>query len=397
VSVLHLQRIIYLFFCREMLNFLLSGEDSETVVEKIHDYLRTLAQNMRAFTIPARKYTIYTQLGKNPKEYPNGNSMPSVQVALRLLAKGKHIKAKDVMSFIITGESSGSAESAAKNAHPVDEVLKPNSELKPDIEYYLSKQILPPVERLCAPISGTNITMLATCLGLDGSKYRVSSASSGNAQEVEVQPLESQIPDSVRFQDCTPLHLRCRACHTTFPFHGLSSTSFASDPNTVTHDGVQCPSIACKQLLPTISIVAQLESAIRQSLSTYYTGTLTCNDPACSSQTRQISVYGHRCLGPKGLAKDCLGKMSYTYSEKDLWNQLLYFQSLFDVDRVGKEDVTSIVKEEGEGVQRQKMKILADFNRQRFGTLKGVVGKWLERNGRQWVQMDSLFAFALKP
>lgn len=89
--------------------------------------------------------------------------------------------------------------------------------------------------------------------------------------------------------------------------------------------------------------------------------------------------------------------MSYTYSEKDLWNQLLYFQSLFDVDRVGKEDVTSIVKEEGEGVQRQKMKILADFNRQRFGTLKGVVGKWLERNGRQWVQMDSLFAFALKP
>jgi DNA polymerase alpha subunit A len=379
-----------------MLNFLLSGEDSETVVEKIHDYLRTLAQNMRAFAIPARKYTIYTQLGKNPNEYPNGNSMPSVQVALRLLAKGKHVKAKDVMSFIITGESSGSAESAAKNAHPVDEVLKSGNELKPDIEYYLSKQILPPVERLCAPISGTNITMLATCLGLDGNKYRVSSASSGNAQDVEIQPLESQIPDSVRFQDCTPLHLRCRACHTTFPFHGLSSTSYASDLNTVTHDGVQCPSIACKQLLPTISIVAQLESAIRQALSTYYTGTLTCNEPACSSQTRQISVYGHRCLGPKGLAKDCLGKMSYKYSEKDLWNQLLYFQSLFDVDRVGKEVVTSTVKGEDEGEKRQKMKVLAEVNRQRFGTLKGIVGKWLERNGRQWVQMDSLFAFALK-
>jgi DNA polymerase alpha subunit A len=377
-----------------MLNFLLSGEDPEVVVEKIHDYLRDLAKKMREFAIPARKYTIYTQLGKNPKEYPNGNSMPSVQVALRLLAKGKHVKAKDVMSFIITGESSGSSENAAKNAYPVDEVLKSNSELKPDIDYYITKQILPPVERLCAPISGTNVTMLATCLGLDGNKYRVSSASSGNAQEVEVQPLESQIPDSVRFQDCTPLHLRCRACHTVFPFHGLSATSSAADLNTVTHDGVQCPSIACKQILPTITIVAQLESAIRQSLATYYTGTLSCNEPACSSCTRQMSVYGHRCLGPKGLAKDCLGKMAYKYSEKDLWNQLLYFQSLFDVERVGKEDG---VKMEGEGERRQKMKVLAEVNRMRFGTLKGVVGKWLERNGRQWVQMDSLFAFALKP
>ena len=100
---------------------------------------------MREYTVPARKYTIYTQLGKNPKEYPNGNSMPSVQVALRLQAKGKHVKAKDVMSFIITGESSGSAENAAKNAYPVDEVLKADSGLKPDIDYYLHKQILPPV------------------------------------------------------------------------------------------------------------------------------------------------------------------------------------------------------------------------------------------------------------
>jgi hypothetical protein len=156
----------------ELLNFLLSGEDPEVVVEKIHNHLRELSKQMREYTIPTRKYTIYTQLGKNPKEYPNGNSMPSVQVALRLLAKGKHVKAKDVMSFIITGESSGSAENAAKNAFPVDEVLKSDSELKPDIDYYLHKQILPPVERLCAPISGTNITLLAACLGLDTSKYR---------------------------------------------------------------------------------------------------------------------------------------------------------------------------------------------------------------------------------
>ena len=77
---------------------LLSGEDPEKVVSQIHDYLRDLGDRMRNNAIPAYKYTIYTQLGKNPKDYPNGGSMPSVQVALKLMAKGKVIKAKDVMT-----------------------------------------------------------------------------------------------------------------------------------------------------------------------------------------------------------------------------------------------------------------------------------------------------------
>lgn len=350
---------------------------------------------MREYSVPTRKYTIYTQLGKNPKEYPNGNSMPSVQVALRLQAKGKHVKAKDVMSFIITGESSGSAENAAKNAFPVDEVLKQDSGLKPDIDYYLHKQILPPVERLCAPISGTNITLLAACLGLDTSKYRVSTTSGVAQQDTEIHPLESQIPDSVRFQACTPLWLRCRTCTTTFPFQGLSSTSQTSGPSiqTIGHDGIKCPNSTCAQIIPTISAVAQLESSIRQVQASYYSGYLVCDDPQCGLRTRQMSVYGSRCLGSKGLAKDCLGKMHYEIKERDVWNQLLYFKSLFDVDRVGKED-SAIIKTEAEG--REMMKVLAEKNRERFGTLKGVVDKWLERNGRQWVQMDSLFGFALK-
>lgn len=228
---------------------------------------------MREYTVPARKYTIYTQLGKNPKEYPNGNSMPSVQVALRLQAKGKHVKAKDVMSFIITGESSGSAENAAKNAYPVDEVLKADSGLKPDIDYYLHKQILPPVERLCAPISGTNVTLLAACLGLDTSKYRVSTVSGGAQQDTEIHPLESQIPDSVRFQSCSPLWLRCRECTTVFPFQGLSSTSpTTASLQTISHSGIQCPAEGCGKLLQNISVVAQLESSIRQVLASYYAG-----------------------------------------------------------------------------------------------------------------------------
>ena len=39
---------------------------------------------------------------------------------------------------------------------------------------------------------------------------------------------------------------------------------------------------------------------------------------------------------------------------------------------------------------------LAEHNRQRFDTLKAVVDGYLDKCGRQWVQMDSLFGFALK-
>ena len=44
----------------KLLNFLLSGEDLETVVEKVHEYLRELATSMREYKVPVQKYTIFT-------------------------------------------------------------------------------------------------------------------------------------------------------------------------------------------------------------------------------------------------------------------------------------------------------------------------------------------------
>lgn len=88
-----------------------------------------------------------------------------------------------------------------------------------------------------------------------------------------------------------------------------------------------------------------------------------------------------------------MGKMTYEIKERDVWNQLLYYQSLFDADRAGKMD-GGIKSEDME--RREKIKVLAEVNRERFDTLKGVVEKWLEKNGRQWVQMDSLFSFVPK-
>jgi len=337
------------------------------------------------------------QLTKDPKDYANAKSMPSVQVALRMLSNGKTVRAKDVISYIFTGTNGNSAESASSNAMPPDEVLRADSELKPDIDYYLHKQILPPVERLCAPLALTNISRLAECLGLDTSKYRISGATGAHAgpQEETIQPLDSQVSDAIRFANCEPLQLRCLAagCRKAFDFRSL-----VDDARAVSHSGWHCPATECGQALPNLAVVAQLEHQIRTLLQKYYEGWLVCDDPSCGNRTRQMSVYGHRCLGPRGHGSGCLGRMGFTTGEKAIWNQLVYWERSMDVSRA-KERLKSEaehprVKNEGDNdVTAEQIAVLAEVNRERFETCRGVVKGYLDKSGRQWVDMGSLFGF----
>ncbi|KAJ0118279.1 hypothetical protein J7T55_009062 [Diaporthe amygdali] len=370
-----------------LLNEILSGDDTEISIQRIHEYLREISGKMREQAIPVQKYIIFTQLGKAPKEYPNADSMPQVQVALRELARGKTVRKGDVISYIITGDSKGS-ESVAKRAYTPQDVLKTGSDLAPDVEWYIGKQIFPPVERLCANIVGTSTAQLAECLGLDIRRYanNANNTSSGNSNDLEIHPLESQIPDAVRFGECTRLQLRCRSCKKSSTFEGLLGS-----PDRVAPAGVVCDS--CGAIISTLSVVAQVERAIRTATAAYYEGWLVCDDSSCGNRTRQLSVYGSRCLGPKGLARDCLGRMRYEVSERHIYNQLVYFASLWDVDRAR-------AKASGEGSDgavadretREKILALAEHNRTRFGTVKSVVDRYLDKCGRQWVAMDTLFA-----
>lgn len=369
---------------KHLLDEILSGDETETSIARIHEYLRDMAAKMREQTIPIPKYTIYTQLGKGPKEYPNGDSMPQVQVALRDIARGKTMRKGDVVSYIITGDQS--AGPAPKRAYaPAD--LKSDTSLQPDVEWYIGKQIFPPVERLCANITGTSTSQLAEQLGLDVRRYTASSSTSNGAGgDLEIHPLESQIPDEVRFADCSRLLLRCRKCKASSTFEGIIETTAR-----VTASGIICT--ACEAPISLLSVIAQVEHAIRAQSARYYEGWLVCDDSQCGNRTRQMSVYGTRCLGRNGLARDCLGRMRYEYSEKAIYNQLVYLGSLWDVDRA-KSKVSS-PGAEGHAVaspDRDRILALAEHNRVRFGTVKAVVDKYLDKCGRQWVAMDTLFA-----
>lgn len=117
--------------------------------------------------------------------------------------------------------------------------------------------------------------------------------------------------------------------------------------------------------------------------------------------------------------------MGHEVSSKALYNQLLYFRSLWDLDKVGKrkgmvgagastgpvggeglnkgvhppqEGGDAKAKAEAEAETEEdidaKLRAVSEWNRERFHTCWAVVEGYLKRCGRVWVQMDELFRFA---
>lgn len=90
--------------------------------------------------------------------------------------------------------------------------------------------------------------------------------------------------------------------------------------------------------------------------------------------------------------------MRFEFGERALYNQLLYFRGLWDVEgMVGGGGREGMKEEEGiKGEEKERLLTLAAHNRERFGTCRGVVEGYLAKCGRVWVQMEGLFGFALR-
>lgn len=353
-----------------VLNQVLGEEDSDASLQSIYDYLSDMTSKIKNNEIRPEKFKINTKLSKDPGAYPGGKSMPAVQVAMRLKDQGKIIKAGSVITFVITAGDEGSV---AERARSLNELLAKDSTLQPDATYYLEKQILAPVERLVERIEGIDLTRLSNSLGLERHRSR-------QHQAVEVfQPLESTISDAERFQACEHLFLHC-PCGSMFPFGGI----VASSKYTMTSQGIQC---SCSRQMGTLQVSSQLEHRIRAYISHYYEGVVTCDDPTCGMTTKQVSVYGKRCLN-----NGCKGVMKYKYSDKSLYNQLLYFDSLFDIEK-NKLQLLRPLDEKCEALVPGQAGALCEQNRGLFGVLQGVSQKYLDDCGRRYVDMGSIFDF----
>lgn len=89
---------------------------------------------------------------KAPHEYPNGDSMPHLQVAKRMLSQGKPVNVGDHIPYVICKEGDSdenkiesSAKSVARRAkHPQDikDAEEQGKKVEVDIEWYASEFIL---------------------------------------------------------------------------------------------------------------------------------------------------------------------------------------------------------------------------------------------------------------
>lgn len=87
---------------RYVLDQILSGDDREVIVNKIHDHLEELAKTMRNGQLPLEKYVITKGLSKHPNDYPDGKTQPHVHVAKMMLKNNRPVNTGDHIPYVIT-------------------------------------------------------------------------------------------------------------------------------------------------------------------------------------------------------------------------------------------------------------------------------------------------------
>ena len=366
-----------------VLGQILSGEATETVVEKIHEYLEQVAADVRGGNVPLDDFVIYKRLGKRPQDYPDAQNQPHVQVALRMLAKNESARSGDVIPYVFcVGPQQDAKATQAERAYHPDDVRRHHGEAAYVVDYkhYLSLQIMPPIERICESIEGTDRSRLAACLGLDVHAYTASASADATASGREFAPLDSQVPSVVRYAHCAPLAVRCRACGASVEIEALAKLREEPAQSLERERGFVCTNAACGKPLGLASMVVQLESAVRAYIARYYHASSVCTESACGARTNQTGVYSGRCLVP-----GCRGRTKQEYSDKDLYTQLCYLDYLFDAERA--------LAEIGDAPYRKYVQDTIRAHKEAIDTLRASVQQYLGRNGRRYVDLRKLFGF----
>eukprot|EP00117_Sycon_ciliatum_P005097 scpid11208/ scgid3347/ DNA polymerase alpha catalytic subunit; DNA polymerase alpha catalytic subunit p180 len=336
----------------------------ENLLEEVPTYLANLRENIK--TYPLDQFVITKNLKKEAFEYNDAKSLAHVLVALRLAkAKTHHFGAGDTVPYVICED--GSSNSAMQRAYHPDELRK-NSDLTIDYKYYLKDQVHPVVSRLCEPVDSLDAAMVAEYLGLDRSAYRKAAAA---VEEDENDLALGFTTDSeILFKDAQQLEVPCPSCSVPCKVEGLLQSDSAK---------MAIPKCAqCSENLKLPYLGNRLLTEMQSFIQTYYEGWLMCADAACSHRTRSVPLtvmQGHPACP---LCRKANLKPEYT--DTMLYNQLLYYSRLFDVDWFRKS------KKKGQG------EVLDVPFQGMCESLHRVAALFLEQSGYSVVDLGQLFA-----
>ncbi|KAJ1556377.1 DNA-directed DNA polymerase alpha catalytic subunit pol1 [Cladochytrium tenue] len=323
-----------------VLKQIFSDNTQEDMLMQIHDFLTRVGDDVKQGKVPIEQFVINKGLVKNPEDYADAKNHPHVQVALALKQKGVHVRAGDTVPYVIVVGESGAL---GTRAHHPDELKSADTTLAIDYQYYLANQVLPPVLRLLSPIDGTDSSHIASCLGLDSSKFKSVVDGRDERDEETLFTLSSTISPEERFKDADRFSITCPACNRPFVFelarvekrdNGLSIAS-----------GLQCPAPDCGLLCDGTILQTQLDDAIARHIFQYMADFRVCDESSCGIRTRSPAVFGKRCPRP-----GCKGVL---YTHKQLETQLLFYQNMFDVDHFVRKHQRVEALDDGQGLRPQ--------------------------------------------
>lgn len=120
--------------------------------------------------------------------------------------------------------------------------------------------------------------------------------------------------------------------------------------------------------------------------------------------SRQRALRGELAFRPSAVALGTDSCHQTQYSDSQLYNQLLFFDTLFDVEKAksrvsgtgGQGELSALslyLLSTDLSLRSDTVMVLADANKATLAHLRAVVTKHLDKNGRRWVSMSSLFSF----
>ncbi|CAI7845073.1 unnamed protein product, partial [Closterium sp. NIES-53] len=425
-------------FC---LKQILSGRPREEVVEAIHNELRNLAARLRAGEVDLTSFVITKTLTKPPSDYPDANSQPHVQVALRRKKEGRTegCNAGDAIPYVIAVPRQSGSEGAdaavppagrgaggiAERARHVDELRSAESEWDVDREYYLAHQVHPVVARLCAPIEGTDAARLADCLGLDSSKYRQVHATAATVRDDAMLAASSILDDDERYARLPPLQFLCPSCRFPFAFPGVPAIAHGRDQEVLERAGERaggangigesrgegekgiggegkeveggkeeerevqplvCPRCKDAKPLSPAMLSNQVKRQAEVFISQYYDAWMQCDEETCGCVSQNMAirlVNSDSCRG--ALCPNyprCQGTMRRQISEADLYHRLGYLRHSLAVTRT-----LAKVRDPAQlAVAERKLQPI----RRALDAAHGVVERMCDSSAYKWVKMGDL-------
>ena len=281
-------------------------------------------------------------------------------------SRGMPARQGDIIPYVICKTDDTSSGIGARAFHP-EEVLRADSGLHIDIEWYLKQQVLPTVNRLCEPIDGMHTAQLAECLGLDPGKVAYSDLASA---ERERRALKAAMSEKEYFAAATRWTPTCPACGVSAPFEGPVAKA----------DGVLSSALVCGcgQALA-VSMQAQLAIAVRRDIQRYYEGRVKCDECGSGSAPyRFASVNDSRCI-----VLGCRGTLSQVFSDRKLHMQLKYYDYLFDAERQLSIQDPADALHAGEILMRHRAELAG---------IRAVVKRFLDVNKANFVDLATLFS-----